>query len=274
MNTTTPNAALPGSSDLHDVTLSVIAPCLNEEGSVDALVDRTLATFDEMKLEGELILVDDGSDDDTWQRIAARSQRDRRVNGQRQHGNFGIEAAWRKGLHVAKGHLVCFIDSDLQNRPEDIARLFKAYIQNVPDLVQAVRHPVRGLRRRRLFSRGLNILLNAAFGTRLRDNKSGFILGRKTSVQPLLEHRRAYRYFQSFIGAAAGARGYSIVEVDTEFDQRQAGSSFLSRFPILVSARIVWELLKFKLEVRELSRANRRGVDWFGRALSVQGGAA
>jgi len=271
---TTPSPTFSGSADLHGVTLSVIAPCFNEEGNVDALVSRTLTTFDDMKVEGELILVDDGSDDNTWERISAQSQRDRRVNGQRQHGNFGIEAAWRKGLLVAKGHLVCFIDSDLQNRPEDIALLFKAYIQHVPDLVQAVRHPVRGLRRRKLFSRGLNILLNAAFGTRLRDNKSGFILGRRSSVQPLLEHRGTYRYFQSFIGAAAGARGYSIVEVDTQFDQRQAGSSFLSRFPILVSARIVWELLKFKLEARELSRANGRGVDWFGKSISLQGGTA
>ena len=256
-----------------DVTLSVIAPCFNEAGNIDALADRTLATFDEMKLEGELILIDDGSEDQTWQRIESWARLDRRISAQRQHANFGIEAAWRKGLQAARGHLVCFIDSDLQNRPEDIARLFKAYIQNVPDLVQAVRHPVRGLRRRKLFSRGLNLLLNWTFGARLRDNKSGFILGRRASVLPLLEHRGTYRYFQSFIGAAAGARGYTIIEVDTPFDQRQAGNSFLSRFPILVSARIVWEMVKFKLETRALRRASEAQVDWFGHTLSLQGGA-
>lgn len=255
-----------------DVTLSVIAPCFNEEGNIDALVDRTLATFDEMNIDGELILIDDGSEDETWARIIARSERDRRVNGQRQHGNIGIEAAWRKGLQASRGHLVCLIDSDLQNRPEDISLLFKAYIQNVPDLVQAVRHPVRGLRRRKLFSRGLNFLLNMTFGTKLRDNKSGFVLGRKSSVIPLLEHHGTYRYFQSFIGAAAGARGYSIVEVDTDFDQRVAGTSFLGRFPILVSLRIVWEMLRYKKEVSELLRAKQANVDWFGTALGLQGG--
>ncbi len=257
---------------LDEVVLSVIAPCFNEEGNIDALADRTLATFDAMGVDGELILIDDGSEDDTWQRIITRTQNDRRVRGQRQHRNFGIEAAWGKGLQAARGHLVCLIDSDLQNRPEDIARLFKAYIQHVPDLVQAVRHPVRGLRHKRLFSRGLNLLLNMVFGTKLRDNKSGFVLGRKSSIVPMLEHRNEYRYFQSFIGAAAGVRGYSIIEVDTDFEQRQAGTSFLSRFPLVVSARIVWELFKYRVETRELSRAHRGQVDWFGSALSVQGG--
>ena len=258
-------------SIVYDVTLSVIAPCFNEDGNVDALADRTLATFDGMGLDGELILIDDGSEDGTWDRIRSRAKADRRVRGQRQHANFGIEAAWQKGLQVARGHLVCLIDSDLQNRPEDIARLFKAYVQHVPDFVQAVRQPVQGLRRRRLFSRGLNLLLNVTFGTRLRDNKSGFVLGRKSSILPLLEHRNSYRYFQSFIGAAAAVRGYSIVEVDTDFEQRQAGNSFLSRFPVMVSARIVWELAKYRAETWQLSREKRGQVDWFGSALGLQG---
>jgi|CXWL01.1.fsa_nt_gi glycosyltransferase involved in cell wall biosynthesis len=274
MNQTNADYHLAVQADLDEVVLSVIAPCFNEEGNIDALVDRTLATFDVMGADGELILIDDGSVDETWQRIVARSQNDRRVRGQRQHRNFGIEAAWRKGLQAARGHLVCLIDSDLQNRPEDIARLFKAYIQHVPDLVQAVRHPVRGLRRRRLFSRGLNLLLNVAFGTKLRDNKSGFVLGRKSSITPLLEHRHAYRYFQSFIGAAAGVRGYLIAQVDTDFEQRSAGKSFLSRFPLVVSARIVWELFKFRVETWGLSRARRGQVDWFGSALSIHGGGS
>lgn len=256
------------------VTLSVIAPCYNEQDNIDALVDRTLATFDNLKIDGEMILIDDGSDDATWHRITEHTQINRRVRGQRQHSNFGIEAAWTKGLNIARGHLVCFIDSDLQNRPEDIASLYRAYIQQVPDLVQAVRNPVRGLKRRRLFSRGLNLLLNLAFDSRLRDHKSGFILGRKSAVVPLLRHHRQYRYFQSFLGAAAVVRGYNIVEVETTFDQRHAGRSFLSRFPLLVSARIIRELLHYRREVRELMRANTRKADWFGVALGMPGGAS
>lgn len=230
------------------VTLSVIGPCFNEEGNVDALVDRTLAVFDEMGTVAELILVDDGSRDATWELITRRVEQDDRVRGVKHHRNGGIETAWKSGVETSQGHLVCLIDADLQNRPEDIPLLYKAYLREVPDMVQAVRHATGLAKKRQLFSRGLNLLLNTAFGTKLRDNKSGFILARRDALLSMLRHRYRYRYFQSFIGVAACARGYLIAEVDTVFDARGAGKSFLPRFPITVSARIVWELAKYRYE--------------------------
>jgi len=230
------------------VALSVLAPCYNESRNIDLLVDRTLAAFSAMNINGELILVDDGSHDDTWVRIASRVDGDRRVRGIQHSSNGGMEAAWSTGLAAAQGRLVCLIDADLQNRPEDIVRLFDAYAQANHDLIQGVRHASSTLTRHRLFSRGLNWLLNAAFGTSLRDNKSGFILCRRDVLHAILDHRFSYKYFQSFIGVAASARGYSIGEVDTTFEPRRAGCSFLPRFPILPSIRICLELLKFRFE--------------------------
>ncbi|MDO8632364.1 MAG: glycosyltransferase family 2 protein [Phycisphaerales bacterium] len=257
-----------------DVVLSVVAPCFNEEGNIDSLVDRMVATFDSMNVSADLLLIDDGSRDATWERIAARVQGDSRVRGVKHETNRGIEGAWRSGMDAAAGCLVCLIDSDLQNRPEDVARLYRAYLRDVPDLVQAVRHPVRGLRRCRLFSRGLNFLLNTVFGMKLRDNKSGFVLARKAALAELLQHEGEYRYFQSFIGTAAGVRGYFITEVDTDFDQRRTGKSFLSRFPIVVSMRIVSEMFRYRAETWELSRKSRRPMDWFLTAsLTDQTGA-
>ncbi len=259
-----------------EVVLSVIAPCFNEEDNVDLLVDRTIATFDTLGVSAELLLIDDGSRDATWDRITRRAQADSRVRDLRHETNRGIEEAWHSGLRAANGRLVCLIDADLQNRPEDIPQLFKAYLRDVPDLVQAVRHPMRGVRRCRMFSRGLNLLLNVVFGMKLRDNKSGFVLARKEALTELLHHEREYRYFQSFIGAAAGVRGYSITEVDTEFDQRHAGRSFLSRFPLLVSLRIVKEMIRYRVETWEQSRKARRGTNWFltARLADSTGGDA
>ncbi len=90
--------------------------------------------------------------------------------------------------------------------------------------------------------------MNLAFRMHLRDSKSGFILCRRDVLANLLRHRLNYRYFQSFIGVAAGLGRCMIVEVDTTFERRHAGQSFLGRFPVRVCLRICWELLKFRAE--------------------------
>lgn len=230
------------------VALSVIAPCFNEAENVDLLCTRTVAAFDSADVPAELILVDDGSTDGTWERILWCAERDSRVRGIRHTCNQGMESAWRTGLETARGRLVCLIDADLQNRPEDIARLYAHYQQNQHDVVQAVRHPARGLRRGRTFSRGLNFVLNFTFRMRMRDNKSGFVLTQRAVMESLLTHHYNYRYFQCLIGVAAKVQGFTVAEVDTNFDERHGGESFLARFPIGVSLRALWELVKYRIE--------------------------
>lgn len=230
------------------VALSVIAPCFNEEANIDLLVDRTLLTFDSLGVVAELVLVDDGSSDATWTKIRRRGDDDGRVRCVRHPINQGMEGAWRSGMKTASGALVCLIDADLQNRPEDIAVLYQRHLRNEYDIIQAVRHPAVGAFRRYLFSRALNTLLNFIFRMRAKDNKSGFILCRKEVLADVLRHRFRYRYFQTFLSASANRRGYSIGEVDTTFDQRHSGTSFLGAIPILISARIFWELMKFRVE--------------------------
>lgn len=233
--------------ELGPVELSVIAPCFNEELNVDPLCARMLAVFDEMPIPAELVLIDDGSKDQTWDRITAAARKHPRVRGVRHDENKGIVGGWISGISSTEAPLVCLIDSDLQNRPEDIPRLYEAYVATHPDMVQAVRHP-KVNKNRIAFSKGLNALLNATFGMRLRDNKSGFIVTTRAHLADILRDADGYRYFQSFIGVAAGARGLRIVEVDTDFDARSAGESFLSNFPVQVSTRICVELLRYRLD--------------------------
>jgi len=105
------------------VELSVIAPCYNEEHNVETLVRRTLDTFKAMGVRGELVLIDDGSRDRTWERITeAMEAHPQEVRGVRHIKNRGIEGGWSSGLDNASADVICLIDSDLQNRPEDIQR--------------------------------------------------------------------------------------------------------------------------------------------------------
>src|SRR5438093_7701223 len=93
--------------------LSVVAPCLNEEVNVAVLTDRLFAAAGEAGIPTELVLVDDGSTDGTWDAI--RRLRDRfgdSVAGVRHTANRGIAESWRSGLGAARGSYVCFIDAD------------------------------------------------------------------------------------------------------------------------------------------------------------------
>ena len=74
-------------------------------------------------------------------------------------------------------------------------------------------------------------MLNLAFSMNLRDNKSGFVLCRREVLTDALGDADGYRYFQSFLGVALAIRGYRFAQVDTRFDSRQAGESFLSALP-------------------------------------------
>ncbi len=233
--------------------LTVIAPCFNEELNIEPLCARVLAVFDALPIQAELLLVDDGSFDRTWERISEAAAKHARVRAVRHETNRGIVAGWLSGLGNTTASLVCLIDSDLQNRPEDIPRLYRTYLERRPDLVHAVRHP-KVNRNRIVFSKVLNAILNLAFGMHLRDNKSGFILCRREVLEDILKDAAGYRYFQSFVGVAAGVRGYGIEEVDTAFDGRSAGESFLSKFPLGVSLRIVLELGRYRAQTLRRGR--------------------
>lgn len=238
------------------VELSVVAPCFNEAGNLPELVERLRHVFERRALRGEIVLVDDGSHDDTGaviERLAA--ERPELVKPVRHPRNLGIVPAWRSGLAAASGSHVCLIDADLQNLPEDVWRLYREAQFSNADLTQGFRSSVGRLRDSRyVLSKGLNFLLNLLFGMRLRDNKSGFVLARRETLEHVLRPRYRYRYFQTFIAVSAFAKGYTIREVETLFESRLLGRSFMARFPLKVITASFVDLAKGFVEFRLLRR--------------------
>jgi phenylacetate-CoA ligase len=249
------------------VDLSVVVPCYNEELNIPELVERTLRTFEVGKLRGELVLVDDGSKDGTAGVIRAHAAEfPGRVVGVFHEKNRGLAAAWRSGVDAARGVNVSVIDADLQYQPEDILRLYRTLMESSVDIVQGWRSSVGRLKDGRyVLSRGLNTILNRAFGMNLRDNKSGFLCCAKEVMQDLLQHQGRYFYWQSFIMVAAHARGYSYREIETLFTERKQGHSFLDGQAYRASARnfldvgtAFWE---YRLNPHTSGPGNRFGND-------------
>lgn len=209
--------------------LSIVAPCFNEEGSVEALSNRVNSSMTKAGITFELILVNDGSTDGTEAEIAKLAGTRPWLKIVNLEKNSGIPSAWLAGINKAQGKLVCFIDADLQNLPEDIPRLYEALISSQTDFVQAFRSEIdRKDTFRFVLSKALNGILNLTFGDSAKDNKSGFLIGPKFALLDALELNRGYFHFQSLIRVAARARGYTFTEVETLFGERFAGKSFLS----------------------------------------------
>ncbi|MCC6525097.1 MAG: glycosyltransferase [Polyangiaceae bacterium] len=239
-----------------DFELSVIAPCFNEELNVPELTRRVLGVFERGKLAGELILVDDGSRDATARVIAELAdQHPGRVVGRFHPENRGIAHAWKTGVAAARAPVVAVIDSDLQYQPEDLLRLYRELFEHSVDVVQGWRSPVGRARGARYhLSRGFNTLLNGAFGMHLRDNKSGFVVCAKEVLEDLLTYEGHYYYWQSFVMVAAHAKGYSYKEVETLFENRRAGQSFLDNTAYRAAARSLVDLGRAAWEYRFVRR--------------------
>jgi phenylacetate-CoA ligase len=210
-------------------TLSIVVPCYNEQFNLPELVTRVLDTLERGGLTGELLLVDDGSTDGTRAVIAEHEERHPGVVVGCYHAaNQGIAAGWKTGTARARGRYVVIIDADLQYQPEDILRLYRTLVDSSVDVVQGWRSAVgRERDQRYLLSRGLNWILNTSFGTSLRDAKSGFAICAREVMLDLLSYEGDYFYWQSFIMVAAHAKGYSYKEVETLFESRRQGTSFL-----------------------------------------------
>jgi dolichol-phosphate mannosyltransferase len=103
--------------------ISVIVPCFNEEAVLPPLLQRMSAAASSWGADYEVICVDDGSRDRTWELLKAQNQKDARWRGLSFARNFGHQAAVSAGLYHATGDAVVIIDADLQDPPEAIAEL-------------------------------------------------------------------------------------------------------------------------------------------------------
>jgi phenylacetate-CoA ligase len=233
------------------IDLSVVVPCYNEEAHLPELVERTERVFDRRGIAGEIVLVNDGSRDRTGLEIEALAAGHPRVVAVHHPENRGIPAAWASGLAASRGRYVLTIDADLQYQPEAIAQLWREMTFSRVDVVQGWRSPLQRKRDARyVMSRVLDHMLKLAFDMPQHDVKSGFVLYRREVFEEILAHARGYYYFQTFIAVVARAKGYSIRQVETLFDERRAGRSFMSNLPLAVAARTIVDIGRALVEFR------------------------
>jgi polyisoprenyl-phosphate glycosyltransferase len=120
--------------------LSVVAPCFNEEQGLDEFISRTQAACTQTAPDSyEIVLVDDGSSDNTWRIISEQAQNHPEIVGVQLSRNFGHQAAVTAGISAAQGETILLIDADLQDPPELLPQLLAAMQAADADVVYGAR---------------------------------------------------------------------------------------------------------------------------------------
>ena len=207
--------------------LSVVIPAYNEEGTVAEAARRTASVLRLARIPYELIFVDDGSSDGTWDAVQAASRENPRVRGLSFSRNFGKEAAILAGLEAARGECCAVMDCDLQHPPEKLPEMFRLW-QEGWELVNGVKTE-RGRESgfHRLAVRIFNRILGGATGTDM-SRASDFKLMDRQVAQVLLSLPERRTFFR----ALAPWTGFRETELEYRVEERKTGKSHWSFFSL------------------------------------------
>jgi undecaprenyl-phosphate 4-deoxy-4-formamido-L-arabinose transferase len=191
------------------VALSVVIPCYRDEHGMDAIYDRIGALFDGFDGACELVLVDDGSPDRTYERAVEGARGwHHPVRIVRLLRNFGQHPAVFAGLAHARGRIVVTMDSDLQYPPEEVPKLVAAVSRETP-VASGYREDRRDRWIRRNITRGLTRFLNRRTRANLKDFGSMFRAYDRSVVERMLTVTERHRY----VPAVVAWLGVPIAEV-------------------------------------------------------------
>ena len=117
------------------MNLSIVIPLLNEEESLEELHDWIARVMESNQFSYEILFIDDGSTDQSWNVIEKLAQQNTNVKGIRFHKNFGKSQALHAGFKEAKGDVIITMDADLQDNPEDIPEMYHLILNDGFDLI-------------------------------------------------------------------------------------------------------------------------------------------
>jgi glycosyltransferase involved in cell wall biosynthesis len=200
----------------------------------------------------ELIFVDDGSRDGSFQLIEKLHRADERVRALQLRRNFGKAAALAAGFREARGEVIVTLDADLQDDPAELPRLV-ARLEDGADLISGWKRDRQDPRSKTLPSRLFNWVTGWLTGVQLRDFNSGF----KAYRREVVEEIRLYGELHRFIPALAAWRGFRVDEIAVNHRPRRFGRSKYG------SARF-WRGCLDLLTVLFLTRYTRRPLHLFG----------
>ena len=246
--------------------ISVVIPMRNESPNVDELYREVTTALTAFGRPFEIVAIDDGSTDDTFERLARLQAGDGRLRVIRFRRNFGQTAGFAAGFAHARGRYIVTMDGDRQNDPADIPGMIQMAESGNLDIVCGWRKDRKDpFLNRRLPSMIANKIISATTRVRLNDYGCSLKVFRAEVVKPM----KLYGEMHRFLPAIASEFGVTIAEVPVNHRKREHGKS---KYGITRTIRVVLDLMTVKF----LGSYSTRPLQMFGGvgvALGVAGGA-
>jgi len=228
------------------MNISVVIPLLNEEESLIELYDWIVGVMKKNNFSYEIIFIDDGSTDVSWEIISDLSRKNQYVSGFRFQKNFGKSQALHLGFFQAKGKVIITMDADLQDNPEEIPELYSLITEQNYDLVSGWKKKrYDSVLLKNIPSKLFNWAARKVSGVRLHDFNCGLKAYKNEVVKNINVSGEMHRYIPVLVKNA----GYNkITEKEVRHQPRKFGktkfgtSRFINGFMDLIT---IWFLLRF-----------------------------
>jgi len=242
---------------MSQVYLSVVVPVFNEEDNVVPLYEAITSSLADCEQRYEVIFVDDGSADSTFQRARALADEDDRLKLIRFRRNFGQTPAMMAGIDYAQGQIIVTMDGDLQNDPRDIQELVRE-VESGYDIAVGWRHRRKDkLITRKIPSRIANWLIGKITGVPIKDNGCSLKAYRAEVIQRIPLYSEMHR----FIPAMTSLAGARISEIKVRHHARQFGES---KYGLSRIYKVLFDLLTIKT----ITAFSSRPLAWFALLAS------
>ena len=224
--------------------ISIVIPVYNEKDSIKYLLDETIKVMNLNKLNYELIVINDGSTDSTWDVLENLISQFNKLKVINLRKNYGQTAAMAAGFENANGEIIITLDGDLQNDPNDIPKLLEG-INEGYDLICGWRFKRKDkLINRKIPSKIANKLIGIVTGIYLHDYGCSL----KAFKKEILNDIKMYGELHRFLPVLANIEGAKIKEIKVNHRSRKYGSSKYGidrTFRVLMDLMTVWFMKKF-----------------------------
>lgn len=202
---------LTSNFELIQMEISLVIPVYNEEALIDELVSRSLEALSRFSQRFEIVIVDDGSTDDSLNRLIARQRGNRHLKIVSLSRNFGHPAAFTAGLEQAQGQFIAMMDGDLQDPPELLESMYRVLHDGNLDVVSGKRIARKGSATKNRLTSLFHLLFKKAANLEDLENAGNFCMMNRQALTAFLSMPERIRYLpglRSFIGFRQGFVAY------------------------------------------------------------------